>query len=203
MIYCFIVLETRGIITPDMFESLEERVREKICFASFSSCTSNLPAITCAASLAHRGLLGSVKDMGTRDVDLTSVPAEHLASLASNMTGRVFIENVRGFGLVTILDSVNCERLVLSCQSLSSEETQALVRAMESSVERVQLQAKVSLDIQGFMGYGGQGKCRRVECYSETADRYKEQLRTWTVSRNWAVTWDGFSFTIDRILPFN
>ena len=74
---------------------------------------------------------------------------------------------------------------------------------MESSVERVQLQAKVSLDIQGFMGYGGQGKCRRVECYSETADRYKEQLRTWTMSRNWAVTWDGFSFTIERILPFN
>ena len=72
MIYCkFIVLETRGIITPDVFKSLEERVREKICFAIFSSCTSNLPAITCAASLAHQGLLGSVKDMGTRDVDLT------------------------------------------------------------------------------------------------------------------------------------
>ena len=124
MIYCFIVLETRGIITPDVFKSLEERVREKICFASFSRCTSNLPVITCAASMAHRGLLGSVKDMGTRDVDLTSVPAEHLASLASNMTGRVFLENVRGCGLVTILDNVNCERLVLSCQSLGSEERQ-------------------------------------------------------------------------------
>ena len=150
-----IVLETRGIITHDVFESLEERVREKICFASFSSCTSNLPAFTCAASMAHPGWLGSVKDMGTRDVDLTSVPAEHLAS---NMTWRVFIENVRGCGLVTILDNVNCERLVLSCQSLGSEETQALVWAMESRVERVQLQAEVTLDIRGLMEYNGQRK---------------------------------------------
>ena len=91
--------------------------------------------------------------MGTRDVDLTSVPAEHLASLASNMTWRVFIENVRGCGLVTILDNVNCERLVLSCQSLGSEETQALVRAMDSRVERVQLQAEVTLDIRGLMDW--------------------------------------------------
>ena len=93
--------------------------------------------------------------MGTRDVDLTSVPAEHLAS---NMTWRVFIENVRGCGLVTILDNVNCERLVLSCQSLGSEETQALVWAMESRVERVQLQAEVTLDIRGLMEYNGQRK---------------------------------------------
>ena len=193
-----IVLETRGIITHDVFESLEERVREKICFASFSSCTSNLPAFTCAASMAHPGWLGSVKDMGTRDVDLTSVPAEHLASLASNMTWRVFIENVRGCGLVTILDNVNCERLVLSCQSLGSEETQALVWAMESRVERVQLQAEVTLDIRGLMEYLGQGKCGRVECLDDTTDRYKDQLRTWTKSRSW----DGLPFTIERILSF-
>ena len=87
-------------------------------------------------------------------------------------------------------------------QSLGSEETQALVRAMESRVERVQLQAKVTLDISSLMGYGGQGKCGRVECSSDTTARYKDQLRTWTKSRNWAVTWDGLPFTISRILSF-
>ena len=40
-----IVLETRGILTLDVFESLAERVKEQMKFFS------NLPKITCAASL--------------------------------------------------------------------------------------------------------------------------------------------------------
>ena len=53
-------------------------------FFSFSPIT--IPEIRAAASLAHHGLLGSVFEMWLRDVDLTSVPAEHLASLASCVT---------------------------------------------------------------------------------------------------------------------
>ena len=41
--------------------------------------TPLLPEITTAASLAHHGLLRSVEDMWLEDVDLASVPAEHLA----------------------------------------------------------------------------------------------------------------------------
>ena len=40
------------------------------------------------------------------DVDLTSVPAEHLVSLASSAKGGVVIKNVSGCDLVTILDNV-------------------------------------------------------------------------------------------------
>ena len=156
---------------------------------------------TCAASLAHHGLLGSVSYMSLGDVDLTSVTAEHLASLVS-VTGRVYIGNVSGSALVTILDSVKGEVFWICRQSLDSEETQALVRAMESRVEIVLLNAGVTLDIRDLMEYSGQGKCREVECFRDTADRYKEQLRTWATSRNWEVTCgddDDWRFIIERM----
>merc|ERR1711894_206056 len=95
---------------------------------------ANPREITCAASLAHHSLLGSVQVMELRNVDLTSVPAEHLASLVSSVTWRVYIRNVRGCDLVTFLDSVKNEVLNISRQSLGSEGTHALVRAMESGV---------------------------------------------------------------------
>ena len=66
-----------------MIESLAERARKGL---EEEYGKSNLPEITCAASLAHHGLLGSVEEMSLCDVDLTSVPAEHLASLFSSVT---------------------------------------------------------------------------------------------------------------------
>ena len=133
-------------------------------------------------------------------VDLNSVPAEHLACLASSVTGRVEIRNVRGYCLVNILDSVKSKVLGIIGQSLSSEETQALVQAMESRVEEVRLYGDVTLDIRDLMEYSGQGKCRKVECEYDTAPRYREQLRTWATSRNWEVTQnDVLCFIIERI----
>ena len=131
-------------------------------------------------------------------VDLTLVPAEHLASLASSVTGFVDIRNVRG--LVTILDSVKCGELKIWSQSLDSEETQALVRAMESRVERVGLMSIVTLDSGVLMEYSGQGKCRWMEYSEDTMDRYIEQRMTWAKSRNWEVTDGDFSYVvIERI----
>ena len=80
-----------------------------------------LPEITTAASLAHHGILGSVEDMVLENVDLTSVPVKHLASLASCVTQCVEIINISN--VIIILDSVNCETLSISRQSLSSEDT--------------------------------------------------------------------------------
>ena len=78
-------------------------------------------------------------NMDLWNVDLTSVPAEHLASLASSVTRMVTIENISGCNLVTILDNVKSRVLNIPNQSLGSEETQALVQAMESGVEEVGL----------------------------------------------------------------
>lgn len=116
-----------------MFESLAERVNEKLRYPSI------LSAITCAASLAHHRLTGSVYHMRLCDVDLTLVPAEHLASLASNVMSYVDIENISGCDLVTIIDSVKCEDLHIYNQCLGGEETQALLRAIESRVKYLKL----------------------------------------------------------------
>ena len=119
------VLETRGIINTDLIGSLAERVRGVIVSGP------SLPEITCAASLAHHGLLGSVSEVMLRDVDLSSVPTRHQASLASCVKTSVSIENVSGCDLVAILDSLNCQAL----RRLSVEETRTLVQAMESPCE--------------------------------------------------------------------
>ena len=98
-----------------------------------------LPKIVTATSLAHHGMLGSVQFMCLEDVDLASVPSEHLASLISCMTGFLIINNMSNFDLISILDNLKIEWLDISRQTLSSEETQALVRAMESRVDNVRL----------------------------------------------------------------
>ena len=79
-----IILETRGILDTGVIENLVDRVRKGLMYYPRS-----LPEITCAASLAQLGLLGSVREMLLLNVDLTSVPAENLASLASSVTQEV------------------------------------------------------------------------------------------------------------------
>ena len=110
----YFVLERKGILTLEVFESLAERVRKEIM-------NPRLPEIACAASLAHHGLLRSVEDLWLCNVDLTSVPAEHLASLVSIVTWKVYIKNVSGCDLVTILDSVNSPLTVIDVIDQKSE----------------------------------------------------------------------------------
>ena len=184
-----IVLETRGIIDPGLIENLAQKViYVNINYSSLSG--HFLPLIKCAASLAHHGLLGSLHWLSMYSADLSSVPIDHLASLVSSVSVHVAINNVSGFDLITFLDSVKSHALSIRNhrQSLGSEETQALVQAMESHLEKVVLHKGVTLDIEALMEYSGQGKCQEVVCYCDTSDRYKEQLAKWTTSRNWAVT---------------
>ena len=111
---CF-VLETRGILTLNVLEILAQEVSIMIGIYPIM-----LPAITCAASLAHHGLLGSVAVIGLDNVDPTSVPSEHLASLVSSVTYLVSIGNVSGCDLLTILDTVRSKELIIGRLSLGS-----------------------------------------------------------------------------------
>ena len=146
-----------------------------------------LPEITTAASLAHHGLFGSVQIMVLEYLDLASVPAEHLASLAACVKGSVYIKNVRNCDLISVLDSFKCIGLDINNQSLSSEETQALVRAMESGVEEVRVRGEMSLDIRALTQYSGQGKCERLICWEDTAEKYREEVDTWAKRIHWNV----------------
>ena len=170
---------------------------------------NNLPVIKCAANMAHHGLLGPVREMRLCEVDLTSVPAEQLTSLTSSVTDGVQIENVSGFSLVNFMDNVKSKQLEISSQSLGSEETHALVRAMESRVEKVRLHGEVKLDIGVLIfEYSGRGKCGEIEGFSFTENYsrnyrygYIDKLKQWAQIRNWKVTTSSFQdyFAIKRM----
>ena len=90
-----------------------------------------LEEILDAASLAHHGLITSLGKMELCNVNLSSVPAEQLTSLASCVKGFWKIENVSGCDLVSLLDSLQCGVLKIKSQMLWKEEIQAIVRAMK------------------------------------------------------------------------
>ena len=145
----------------------------------------------CGASLAQYGLLGSVKRLCLNNVDLSPVPAQHLASLVSCVTSDLVINNVSGCDLVSILTSLKCRQLYITNQSLGREETQALVQAMESGVETVKLGGLVTLDVEALAEYRGQGVCWKVKLCGDTVDRYKEDLSKWARSIDWRVESGG------------
>ena len=179
-------------------ESLVNRIRADWILNHFTL----LPEIISAASLAHHGMLGSVDVMSLLNVNLSSVANNHLTSLASCMMKCVYIHNVSNCDLVSILDSLKCTGLRISCQTLSSEETRALVRAMESRVEEVELGewGDLSLDITALTQYSGQGMCRHVYCMGGTA-LYRE-VRSWAERINWLISTKGCSVILPRLNYF-
>ena len=110
---------------------------------------NTVPEITTAASLAYHGLLGSVA-YASLNGDLSTVPAEHQISLTSSVTECLEIDNVRGCDLVGVLDSsIKCKQINIRDQSLGSEETQALIRAImsrEGSAGYVDVESDVKVD---------------------------------------------------------
>ena len=183
----------RGILNSDIIDKLKESIRERIDWKSPS-----LPEITCAASLAHHILHMKEGSDPNRcrwlrwttlaDVDLSSVPPDHLESMVSCVGRMLNIRNnVRGSGLVRILSNVKSDGLTITHQSLDVEETQALVKSMESVGYGLTLilGEGVTLDIKTLTTYSGQGQCHGVYCSGDTAARYSEELKTWAKSKNW------------------
>ena len=181
-----LILEARAILDTAKIKSLTERFRDVDVPEN-----GDIMKLTCGASLAHHGLPISVVELILCDDDLSPVPAQHLASLASCVTNELSIWNVSGCDLVSILSSLKCERLDITSQRVRRVETRALVQAMETGVKRVELCGGVTLDMETLAEYSGQGACREVELYGDTAARYRGELVTWARSRNWRVDADG------------
>ena len=175
-----LILEARAILDTAKIKRRTVRLRETLN-------NSDIRKLTFAASLAHHGLLDSVNDLWLEDVDLSPVPAQHLASLASCVTTFFTIKTVTGHDLVSILSSLKCKELIIISQSLGREETRALVRAMVTGVRYVQLCGGVTLDMEALAEYSGQGVCSVVALYHYTAARYRGELVVWARSRNWRV----------------
>ena len=150
------------------------------------SLRPELQEITCAASLANQGFIKTIRDLNLCHVDLSSIPADQLASLVFCVTDTVEIRNtVSGFDLVRFIDSLRCKWLLIGV-IMGTEETQALVKAMESHVVNVMIRGswKMTLDIAELTKYSGQGKCSQIHCYGYV-DVFKEELMTWAQRNNW------------------
>lgn len=153
----------------------------------------SLADLTFAAVLAQNGLLTRLnKELFLRDRSLTTVTTPHLTSLIACVAHYVHIYNISDC-LDTILDSVNCEQLSISRQILSSDETKALVQAMESRLERVRLgigiygNGNVTIDIDVLTKYSGRGKCKTLVCDEDLMARYNKEIRTWATRKGWRI----------------
>ena len=101
------------------------------------------------------------------------------------------IRSVSGCDLVSILEHVKSRELNISRQCLGREETEALVQAMETRVERVHLEDEVTLDIEALAKYSGQGKCLQIGVFWREADdslaKYTEKLTQWAKCKDWFI----------------
>ena len=180
------ISEARAILDTDKIQRMVKRFRDILEDDDRDLDDMDDMELMCFASLAHHGLLGSIDKLELHDVDLSPVPAKHLASLASCVTSEVNIQYACYFDRVSLLTSLKCETLFIGgSERLGREETQALVQAMESGVETVQLGGPVTLDVVALDEYRGQGVCQKVDLIGRTVVRYKEDLSKWARSRDW------------------
>ena len=170
--------EAESILPTGVMESLAERVRGQII--KYPS----LAEVKCGASLAHQGLLGSVEILWLDKVNLASVPDQHLDSLISCVTGTLVIQNITGCDLVTALNSGKSRALDIKYQRLGRDETQALVRALETRVKDLHLEG-VTLNITALTKYSGQGRCRLVSCVNSDIVKHRKKLKTWAERKHW------------------
>merc|ERR1740128_1520981 len=95
-------LSDKNLINIEVIKSFSARVIYDLNWFNVNSVSPSL--LPCAASMAYHGLLGQAEEaynLGLVNVDLTSVPAEHLAALASWLTSKchTFISGISGIGL--------------------------------------------------------------------------------------------------------
>ena len=158
----------------ELIKSLTDRVGNNLI---------NLKSIKCAANLARHGMLNDLESIELGDPwitgDMSTVPAERLASLVSCVKDTVNIEEFYGGDLGTIFDSLNCKLLSISNQNLGRRESYALGRAMGSRVDVVMLYDVDELDVEALTEHTELGRCMNLICRSETDITYAWELRRW------------------------
>ena len=189
-------LEMGGILPTGVMKTVAEGVKHNIRSNRFPSPEEASPEdMTVAASLAHLGLLGTLDRLSLRQDHLASIPSQHLASLVSCVKDQVWIDNIDN--IVTILESVQSGGLIISDQCLSSGETQALLLAMETRLEKVTL-TRVTVDIEALTKYSGQGRCHTLVMNGKKMYvAGVKKLSDWCKEcENWNVTRDFWNVSI-------
>ena len=159
-----------------------------------------------AAELAQEGYLSSVKFMKIINKRVSKIPSDNIGKLVSLVTDTVFIANMtkkiehwididnkNAFRqLDAILANVQSEVLRLEYMWLNEENTRALVTAMRTRVQSVELYDITTLDPELLSAYDGQGRCTGLALYGEDTRRsYGARLKRWAGDRGWTVTQDN------------
>ena len=146
--------------------------------------------ISTAASLANYGLLGAVQRLDLENLDLASVPKNQQISLVSCVSESLKISNVCNVDMVSILDHINCAELYIENQNLCIKETNKIVKAMETKIEKLVLggcEGAVILDIMTLIKYSGRGRCGEVTSWYAATDKYKKKILKWAKRINWDI----------------
>ena len=162
------------LILKSKVERLANRIRAKIEDNSGSITVSNsqdskymsLQELVRTASLIHRGMLGEVscERLCLADVNLSTIFSQHLGSLAASVTDQVFFGgNIIIPHLGVFLDKVKCDKLTFLSQTFNTEETLAMVRAMQTRVRIVILiHSRGNVDVRAMRNFDGKGRCEQV-----------------------------------------
>ena len=115
------------------------------------------------SNLLSLGVIETVKHLRLHPENLRSLPGNHLQTLVSCVTESISIGKATNQDMAILLDNIQCKELYLVKQTLNQEETEALVQAMTSRVEIVQLFTDcVRMDLDTLRKYKGGGKCKEV-----------------------------------------
>ena len=188
----------------EMFPIFKKEVDSLISHIRESGRYLSLELFLTAARLAHYGQI-EFDHLILQDLDLSTVPREHLCSLASSVKDMFDIQGIRGCDLIKIIDSTKCYKLGIFNLKLDREATEAVVRAMDT---RIQL-AKISvckmyrfqrreqelkekdirsmLDTKALTKYNGKGRCKNIILRVGQVDKYRQWLRDWAKARDWTV----------------
>ena len=204
----------RYLILKSEVERLANKLRAKIednlgrisvSVISQDSKHFSLQELASTASLIHHGMLGEVscKMLCLVDVNLSSIPIQHLGSLAACVTDVVFFgvnENVIP-DLGVFLDKVKCDKLLFLGQSLGTDETLALVRAMqEVRIVVLLLGTRGTVDVKALRNFDGKGRCEQVWMVKGKGDSIEntEDMRKLAKTIDWGVTEIDGSIIIHR-----
>ena len=204
-------------------DSLISRIHGPDKFSPTYGLTLDL--VRAAARLAHYGQKG-FNHMILQDLDLSTVPGEHLCSLASSVRNMFSIRAVKGCNLIKMIDSVKCNTLALTNQNLDREAAEALVQAMETRIEQLEIfngkmfrvppwgslnlatvqnpeleeeDIKRMLDTNALTKYSGKGRCKYIVLEVGQVYKYRQWLRDWALDRDWSIMNDaGWGMCVQR-----
>ena len=173
--------------------------------------TMSLQDLAITASLVHHDMLGvSIKVLELWTGNISSIPPEHLGSLASCVTETVLIGSraITSPNLGVLMDKVKSEMIEIGkCyETFGTDGILALVRAMQTRVKKVILY-KTPLVVKTLLKtYCGRGRCEEV-CLMvhdmesiNTKERFtEEEMRQLALNINWDV---DVKVDLEQLGPF-